>query len=172
MGTTLPRKRVPRLVASPGLAWYVCIDGAHGGWMTVRPRNDDATEHVPITGGVRLLDDGDRPFCARFVRYLRLKETVKRLVLISARDDERVVAELRTRGFDPNDGLVLDLDGRYYHGSDCVHVLAFLSSRSNTFNRWIYRLLRSKRRARLLYPPLQLGRNLTLRVLRMPQLWT
>lgn len=139
-------------------------------WMTVRPRFANPTEHVTTAGVVRLIYDGDCPFCSRFVQYLQLKEAVERLVLINARDDEGVVAELRARGFDLNDGMLLDLDGHYYHGSDCVHVLAFLSSRTSTFNRWVYRLFRSKRRAGLLYPLLRFGRSLTLRILGIPRL--
>ncbi len=148
-----------------------CVFGFDGAPLVddSRPR-DDATEHLPAAGVVRLIYDGDCPFCSRFVEYLRLKETVERLVLINARDDERVVAESLAKGFDLNDGMLLDLDGRYYHGSDCMHVLAFLSSRSNTFNRWIYRIFRSKRRSGLLYPPLRFGRNLTLRVRGIPKL--
>jgi len=52
--------------------------------------------------------------------------------------------------------------GRVYHGSDAVHVLAGLSSRSSWFNRLNGRIFSSRAASTVLYPLLKLGRRLTL----------
>jgi hypothetical protein len=58
--------------------------------------------------------------------------------------------------------------GRLYYGSDAVHVLALLASRSGAANRLVANLLRHERLARLAYPVLRAGRNLGLRLLGRP----
>jgi len=61
--------------------------------------------------------------------------------------------------------MVLRLDGRTYHGADCLHVLAGLSSRSGLFNKLNAAVFRRRALARLLYPVLRAGRNATLGLL-------
>jgi hypothetical protein len=58
--------------------------------------------------------------------------------------------------------MVLKLGDDFYHGDKCMYMLALLSSESNIINRinkWIFS---HQERARLLYPLLVAGRNITL----------
>ena len=59
-------------------------------------------------------------------------------------------------------GMALKLHGTFYHGAACVHVLALLSTRSGFFTRTLSIVFRSPVVARLLYPVIRGGRNLTL----------
>ena len=52
-----------------------------------------------------------------------------------------------------------------YHGHDCIHMLALLSTPSSAFNRLNAARFRAPRAARLLYPVLRTGRNAALRLL-------
>lgn len=61
--------------------------------------------------------------------------------------------------------MVLKLGGRYYHGADCIHALALLSSSSGLFNRINAKVFRSPQLSRVLYPVLRAGRNTVLRLL-------
>ena len=61
--------------------------------------------------------------------------------------------------------MVLKLHDTFYHGAACVHMLALLSTRSGIFNRTVSIVFRSPVAARLLYPVLRGGRNLTLSLL-------
>ena len=106
--------------------------------------------------------DGACPFCARFVRYVRLRDSIGPLAMIDSRKGGPEVDEVCRLGFDLNQGMALKLHGRFYHGAACVHVLALLSTRSGLFNRTVSIMFRSPRMARLLYPVLRVGRNLTL----------
>jgi predicted DCC family thiol-disulfide oxidoreductase YuxK len=108
--------------------------------------------------GPKLIYDGDCPFCASYVGLLRLRETFGVVAL-------ELVVELASRNMDLDEGMVLVLNGEYFHGSECVHRLALLASGSNTFNtinKWIFE---RKRVAAVLYPILRAGRNLSLRIL-------
>lgn len=109
-----------------------------------------------------LVYDGGCPFCSRYVRYLRLRESVGRLHLINARDGGPAVDEVLRAGHDLDEGMVLKIGDRFYHGADCIHALALLSGGSSAFNRLNALIFRAPRAARLLYPVLRSGRNLAL----------
>jgi predicted DCC family thiol-disulfide oxidoreductase YuxK len=109
--------------------------------------------------------DGQCPFCSRYVALLRLRASLGQVRLIDARAGGPIVDELRRSGIDLDEGMVLKLDDRLYHGADCIHVLALLSTPSGLFNRVNAAVFRSPRAARLLYPALRAGRNTVLRLL-------
>lgn len=112
-----------------------------------------------------LIYDGECPFCTRYARLTRLRQTVGEVRLINARDNTREVEAAITAGFTLNDGMLLHLGGRYYHGAQCLNRLALLSSRSTLFNRLTYAIFRSPTASRLFYPALRTGRNLLLRLI-------
>lgn len=124
----------------------------------------DAGTHDP-RGDAWLVYDGDCPFCSRYVRYLRLRQAAGPVRLVNAREGGPLVDELLRAGLDLDEGMVLKLGGRYYHGADCIHALALLSSGSGLFNRINAKVFRSPQLSRVLYPVLRAGRNMTLRFL-------
>jgi predicted DCC family thiol-disulfide oxidoreductase YuxK len=109
--------------------------------------------------------DGQCPFCSRYVKLVRLRESLGQVRLVNAREGGPIVEELQRAGVDLDEGMALKLDGRLYHGQDCIHMLALLSTPSSAFNRLNAALFRSPRAARLLYPVLRTGRNTALRLL-------
>jgi len=111
-----------------------------------------------------LVYDGECPFCQRYVRLLRLRETID-LQLLDARGGGPVVDAIVAAGYDLDEGMVLVMGGRFYHGDDCIHTLALLSSPSTLFNRLNKRIFGSPRAAKILYPGLRLCRNLVLKML-------
>jgi len=106
--------------------------------------------------------DGECPFCSNYVALYRMRAQFGEVHLINTRDDVPIVQEIRARGFDLDKGMVLKLGDDFYHGDKCMHMLALMSSESNTINRinkWIFS---HQQRARILYPFLVAGRNFTL----------
>lgn len=112
-----------------------------------------------------LLYDGDCPFCASYVRYVRLRDTAGPVTLADARQYPSLVLEANALGFDVDQGMVLKLDGRYYFGGDCIHTLALLTTKSGAFNRLNRALFKSRTLARFAYPLLRAGRNFALLLL-------
>ena len=112
-----------------------------------------------------LLYDGECPFCSRYVRHVRLREAIGPIMLANAREHAALLEEVRRLGFDVDAGMVLKLDGNYYHGADCIHALALLTTPSGWFNRLNSLVFKSSTAAKVLYPVLRTGRNLTLRLL-------
>ncbi|WP_246520413.1 DCC1-like thiol-disulfide oxidoreductase family protein [Microvirga arabica] len=120
------------------------------------------------TEPIYVVYDGACPFCAHYVRLLRLREAAGELYLVDARAPETsagVVNQLSAAGYDINLGMALVRGNRIAHGDECIHELALMSTTSSAFNRvnaWIFR---SPARAKVLYPVLRVGRNVALRVL-------
>ncbi|MEO1469439.1 MAG: DCC1-like thiol-disulfide oxidoreductase family protein [Pseudomonadota bacterium] len=112
-----------------------------------------------------LIYDGECPFCAAFVKLVRLREAVGGLRLVNARDGGPEVEAAIAEGYRLNDGMLLRLDGQSYYGDECLNRLALLSSRSTAFNRLNYWLFRSPRLSRISYPVLKRGRALALALL-------
>ncbi|MGE3972346.1 MAG: thiol-disulfide oxidoreductase DCC family protein [Porticoccaceae bacterium] len=108
--------------------------------------------------------DGDCPFCSRYVRLARLRDSFD-IELVDARARQDVVAELRSSGYDLDAGMVVRLEGKTYHGADAMWLLSTLSSKSGLWNRVLAAMFRNRRLAGILYPVLRAGRNLTLRLL-------
>lgn len=117
------------------------------------------------TGPAWLVYDGQCPFCSRYVQLLRLRSALGHLVLVDAREGGPLVDEIFAAGLDLDEGMVLKIDDRFYHGQECIHMLALMSTPSTAFNRINGAVFRSPRAAKLLYPVLRAGRNATLRLL-------
>lgn len=114
---------------------------------------------------VYLVYDGDCPFCSVYVDYVRVKESVGTFKLVNAREGGPIVEDVIKHDFDLDEGMVLVMEGQYYHGHDCINRLALMSTRSNIFNRLNAIVFRSPTTSRILYPILKIGRNIVLRLL-------
>jgi predicted DCC family thiol-disulfide oxidoreductase YuxK len=125
----------------------------------------DKVAGAPDTSVTWMVYDGDCPVCSRYVRLVRLRESVGDVRVVNARDGGPVVDEVVRRGLDLDEGMVLIHQGRFYHGADCVHMMAMLSSPSGLFNRVNAAVFRSPTLSRLLYPILRFGRNSLLKAL-------
>lgn len=112
-----------------------------------------------------LIYDGDCPFCSRYAAFIKIRESVGVLHMLNARESHPVTAEVIEMGYDLDQGMVLKYSGRYYHGAECLHALALLSTHSGWFNRINARIFQHARLAALLYPILRFGRNSVLKIL-------
>ncbi len=120
-------------------------------------------ENQPISAW--LIYDGDCPFCSAYVKYVRLVASVGPLKLVNAREGGPMVEEILKRNLNLDDGMVLKLGNRFYHGAECINVLASLTTPSGLFNRINATIFRSDSLSKILYPLLRTGRAMTLRIL-------
>ncbi len=112
-----------------------------------------------------LIYDGDCPFCSSYVQLVRLRETLGTIELVNARGNDKIIKDLADRNMHLDDGMVLVMNGEYFHGAECVHRLALLGTGSNAFNRINKLMFERKWLAAILYPILRTCRNLSLKVL-------
>ena len=129
------------------------------------PNTLDSSE-ASAAQGPMIVYDGECPFCAAYVRMARLSDAAGTVTMVDARGDHPVTAEAWAAGLDLHQGMVVKLDGQMHHGAQGLVVLNALTTRSGIFNRIMRVAFASPARARLLYPPLVLGRRIVLWLLR------
>lgn len=112
--------------------------------------------------GALIVYDGDCIFCQNYVKLVRLRDMVGKVELLDARSDDPRVRDFQRQGYDLNEGMLFVHRGRVHHGSDAVHMMALLSSSSDSLNRLNRRLLSIPKVAKAIYPALKLGRRATL----------
>lgn len=114
---------------------------------------------------ILLVYDTECPACDAYCRLVRIRDSVGELKLVDARDRSAIMDEITTQGLDIDQGMVLKLGGQLYYGSDAIHALALISSRSGFFNRLNYWMFKSRFLSRMIYPVLRSCRNLLLKIL-------
>ena len=119
---------------------------------------------------IRIVYDGQCPFCDDYVRYQRLDRAAESVELVDARARPEVLAEHSISHAALEDGMVVIADGRQYHGADAMHLLSTLSESPGKW--WVRAVAAASRSgpvARLLYPFLKLGRRMALALLGIPR---
>ena len=114
---------------------------------------------------ILLVYDKECPACDNYCRIIRIRESVGNLKLVNAREDSEVMARLTADGFDIDQGMVLQMGGQLYYGSDAIHALALISSKSGIINRLNYWIFKSKGVSAVVYPLLRFFRNMLLKLL-------
>lgn len=122
--------------------------------------------------GLRIVYDGECPFCSRFVTLYRAKSVAGKIELIDARDDHPDVRLVRSRNLDLDQGMAVIWGDQIYHGADAVHFMAMVGADNTLFNALNRMLFRFKPLALALYPMMVAGRNLTLRLMGRKKLQT
>lgn len=112
-----------------------------------------------------LIYDGDCPVCRSYTRYLSIKRAAGNFELLNARDNPPILEEINALNLDMDEGFVLKVGDRFYHGADAIHALALLSTRTGFFNKMNFLVFKSKTLSRFLYPVLKTGRALLLAML-------
>ncbi len=115
---------------------------------------------------IDLVYDTECPSCDFYCKLVRVRESAGVLNLIDARENPEILQEISARGWDIDEGMVLRVEDQLYYGSDAIHTLSLLGTRSGLFNRLNYWMFKSSNRAHLLYPLLKSYRGLLLRILR------
>ena len=114
---------------------------------------------------ILLVYDKECPACNSYCQILRIREDVGDLRIVDARENSEVLKEITSKELDIDQGMVLKMGGELYYGSDAIHALALIGSRSGIFNRFNYWMFKSKTTSRLLYPVLRFCRNILLKLL-------
>ncbi len=119
---------------------------------------------------MKIIYDGECPFCSKYVQLIQLKKTIGYVELINARVDPTIKEKLKELSIDINKGMVL-IDGKdIYFAEDCVHRLALLSTSSTLFNRMNKFVFKYKTLSKIIYPIMKTGRNFILFILRKKQI--
>lgn len=114
---------------------------------------------------ILLVYDRECPVCEKYSQLVRIRKSVGDLKIIDARESSEALDEISRRGLDIDQGMVVRTGGQLYYGSDAIHVLSLMGTRTGVFNRLNYWIFRSRTVSRILYPLLRYFRNLLLKIL-------
>ncbi len=115
---------------------------------------------------ILLVYDKECPACNAYCQIVRIRDSVGDLRIVDARENSEILDEITGLNLDIDQGMVLKMEQELYYGSDAIHALALISSRSGMFNRFNYWMFKSRSRAKVLYPVLRSCRNILLKILR------
>lgn len=120
-----------------------------------------------------LIYDGDCPLCRHYVAAQQLQKRFGELRILNARElpeqAPQVLAEIQQQALIVNQSMLLRVDGRWLQGPQVLQLLASLNEPSWRNRLWLY-WFQSASRARFSYPLLRAGRNLLLKLLKIPPL--
>lgn len=120
--------------------------------MTASPSSSPPT--------VRVLYDGECPFCANYVAMARLRERAGEVELIDARARPDLVEAHKAAGRPIDEGMIVETQDAVYFGGDAVWAINALLSKNPLLN-----ALSGRAMLKFVYPALRLGRNTALRAL-------
>jgi predicted DCC family thiol-disulfide oxidoreductase YuxK len=123
------------------------------------------TSLLPPESGNWIIYDGECPFCTNYIKLARLKQSIGPVRLINARQGGPEVDFVKAQNLDLDEGMAMFYQGQLYHGGDCLHLMAALSTRNGLFNKLTAWFFGSAGRSRSSYPFLRCCRNLALRLL-------
>ena len=118
---------------------------------------------------IYVIYDGECPFCSDYVKAMRIKNVADQLVLVNART-ERYQHLLNGKSFDLNEGMLVVIDGKYYHAAQAVQILALVATPLSWLNKINFFLFRIPFIADLYYPVCRCIRNLALKVKGVPKI--
>ena len=121
---------------------------------------------APDLNRLPVIYDGDCPFCNRFAKFYAIRSNAGDIELINAREKPVLVHELRSKGMEINDGMVVIWRGHHYHGAEGMCLLSRLGAESGAFTMLNNFLFCNKYVAGTIYPALAAGRRLILLLLR------
>ena len=71
---------------------------------------------------IKLYYDRECPFCKEYSKYVELRKTFD-IEIINAREDLEKLNAFKNKGFDINDGMIIEHEGNIFQGSDAVKII-------------------------------------------------
>lgn len=111
--------------------------------------------------GVWFVYDGDCPICTQAATALRIKQRYGELHTLNAREAgaDPLMDEINRRGLDLDEGMVIYVDGQFFHGKDALKFMARHGETQNMLMAAFKGLFWSDMLARLVYPWMRATRN-------------
>jgi predicted DCC family thiol-disulfide oxidoreductase YuxK len=109
-----------------------------------------------------LLYDGECPACSSYVAFSRLRRLHPSLKVLDAREEPALVEELRGRGYEINEGMVMQLDGEIFFGAEATRQIARHARDGGVLRRVMLHAIGDAPWSRALYPLLNRCRRLLL----------
>lgn len=111
--------------------------------------------------GIWFIYDGECPICNHAANALRVKQRYGSLSTLNAREaiGDPLLDEINKRGLDLDEGMVIYIDGQFYHGKEALKFIAKYGETKNFFMTIFKGLFWSDTLSQLMYPWMRGARN-------------
>jgi len=110
--------------------------------------------------------DKDCPICKEYIKYIKLKEKFH-IQVCNAREYINKMEQFKKDGFDINEGIILEYNGKIYQGDKAIFIMDSLIESKTIFDKFVSFLITIPYLLKLTYPLLKLCRLLLLKTLRL-----
>lgn len=111
--------------------------------------------------GIRIIYDGDCPFCTAYTKYARLRERHGEVDLVNARENPTLITDYAARGFEIDESFIVEVEGEVLtKGAAMAYIHSQLAPKWTGLP-----MLANAKALNTVYPALRGTRNLTLRLL-------
>lgn len=112
---------------------------------------------------ISLYYDDECPFCKEYSKYIKLRKKYDVQVL-NARESIEKIKTFKEKGFDINDGMIVELDGAIYQGADAAKLLDDCISKNKLIDKLISFFVKVPGFKQVIYPVILLFRRIVLKV--------
>ena len=113
---------------------------------------------------INLYYDDECPFCKEYSSYVELRK-IYDINIINAREALVKINTFREKGYDINDGMIIEFEDNIFQGSDAVKIIDKNISKKSFFDKFLSRLIRVSFFKTLLYPLAKFFRIVILKLL-------
>ncbi len=112
---------------------------------------------------ISLYYDDECPFCKEYSKYIELRKKHDVQVL-NARESIEKIKTFREKGFDINDGMIVELDGDIYQGADAAKLLDECISKDKFLDKFISFFVNLPVFKQVIYPVVLFFRRVILKI--------
>jgi predicted DCC family thiol-disulfide oxidoreductase YuxK len=112
---------------------------------------------------ISLYYDEECPFCKEYSKYIELRKKYDVQVL-NARDSIEKIKIFREKGFDINDGMIVELDEDIFQGADAAKLLDECISKDKIIDKMISFFVKVPGFKQVIYPVVLVVRRIVLKV--------
>ena len=100
---------------------------------------------------INLYYDDECPFCKEYSKYVELRKFYE-INIINAREAIVKINTFREKGYDINNGMIVEFEDNIFQGSDAVKIIDKNISKKNFFDKFLSRLIKFSFFKTFLYP--------------------
>lgn len=113
---------------------------------------------------INLYYDEECPFCKKYSKYIELRKKYD-IKIFNARESTDKIKVLRNKGFDINDGMIIEYESEIFQGSDAVKIIDKYIDKKRVFDQFISVIINLPGFKLVVYPIVKFLRIMILKLL-------
>lgn len=114
---------------------------------------------------IKLYYDKECPFCNEYSKYIELRK-VYDIEIINAREELEKLNDFKNKGFDINNGMIIEYEGNIFQGSDAIKIVDKYIIKKGIVDRLMSLFIHFPGFKSIIYPIVKIIRLIVLKLLR------